>query len=94
MNPVAVTAFSTAFSVLGLSMIAGAGLAPLMKRIQAAWRASTEWIAQRGDDDGRLEDVRALAGVGGHARVLQHLRGGLELVLVGDRVAEVERRLT
>ena len=47
----------------------------LMKRIHAAWRASTEWIERAGLDDRALEEVRALAGVRRHARVLQHLRG-------------------
>ena len=45
------------------------------------------------DDERTLKQVRALAGVRRHTRVLQHLRRHLELVLVRDGVAEVELRL-
>ena len=45
MKRVLATAASTCFIVSGSSNAAGAGGAPLMSRIQAAWRASTVWIA-------------------------------------------------
>ena len=60
---------------------------PLMKRIQAAWRASTESIESAALTTA-AGDVRALAGIGGDAGVLEHLRGGAELGLVRDRVLE------
>ena len=93
MNPVAVTAASTCFIVFGLSKATGAGGAPFSRRIQEACRASTVWIARAAPSTAFGVDQWGLAGVGHHARVLEHLCRLAERRCVLGRALEVEPRL-
>ena len=61
------------------------GVMPARRRIQAAWRASTEWIASAGHEQRTALDQRRLALVGGDGEVLEGDRGLAEAV--GSSVA-------
>ena len=74
MKPVAPTALRIVASDLRVSKLAGAGVAPLMKRIHEAWRASTVAIVPGSAEHAGLEDVRDLTEVGADAGVLENLR--------------------
>ena len=94
MKPVFLTAARICAFVSGLSNASGAGAIWRRCRIQAACRASTEWIDAAAARIAFVLTCRDLTRIGRHAGVLEQLRGRLErrLVLV-VRALEVERGL-
>ena len=76
----------------GSSNASAAGISPASRRIQAAWRASTEWMASAGHEVGAALDQRRLGLVGRDREVLEGDRGLAEALGVLGRAAEVEAR--